>query len=143
MAASSMTINQKSVLVVDDELDILHVIKRSLEAGGDVSQVYAFTSPLLALEHFKSNYNDCALVLSDIRMPGMTGFEFIKRIKQINHTTKVLLMSAFEIDDSELSMALGSIMIDDFIQKPVSPRKLTSIIQRHIVSNVGNYNKSI
>ena len=143
MAASSMAINQKSVLVVDDEADILHVIKRSLEAGGDVSQVYAFTSPLLALEHFKLNYNDCALVLSDIRMPGMTGFELIRSIKQLNPTTKVLLMSAFEIDDSELSMALGSIMIDDFVQKPVSPRQLTSIIQRHIVSNVGNYNKSI
>jgi CheY-like chemotaxis protein len=143
MAASSMAINQKSVLVVNDELDILHVIKQSLEAGGDVSLVYVFTSPLQALEHFKLNYNDCALVLSDIRMPGMTGFEFIKRIKQINPTTKVLLMSAFEIDDSELSMALGSIMIDDFVQKPVSPRQLTSIIQRHIVSNVGNYNKSI
>ena len=138
-----MAINQKSVLVVDDEADILHVIKQSLEVEGGVSQVYAFTSPLQALEHFKLNYNDCALVLSDIRMPGMTGFEFIKRIKQINPTTKVLLMSAFEIDDSELSMALGSIMIDDFVQKPVSPRQLTSIIQRHIVSNVGNYNKSI
>jgi CheY-like chemotaxis protein len=74
-----------------------------------------------------------------MRMPGMTGFEFIKRIKQIDPTTKVLLMSAFEIDDTELSMALGSIMIDDFVQKPVSPRQLTSIIQRHIVSNVGNY----
>jgi CheY-like chemotaxis protein len=139
MAAPSMAINQKSVLVVDDELDILHVIKRSLEAGGDVSHVYAFTSPLQALEHFKLNYNDCALVLSDIRMPGMTGFELIRRIKQINPTTKVLLMSAFEINNNELLSALGSIMVDDFIQKPVSPRKLTSIIQRHIVSRVGSY----
>lgn len=69
----------------------------------------------------------------------MTGFELIRSIKQINPTTKVLLMSAFEIDDSELSMALGSIMIDDFVQKPVPPRKLTSIIQKHIVSRVGSY----
>ena len=138
-----MALDQKSVLVVDDEPDILHVIKQSLELEGGVSQVYAFTRPLLALEHFKLNYSDCAIVLSDIRMPGMTGFEFIKRIKQINPTTKALLMSAFEIDDSELSMALGSIMVDDFIQKPVSPRQLTSVIQRHILSNVGNCNTSI
>ena len=134
-----MALDQKSVLVVDDEPNILHVIKQSVEVGGGIGQVYAFTSPLSALEHFKLNYNDCALVLSDIRMPGMTGFELIRRIKQINPTTKVLLMSAFEIDDTELSMALGSIMIDDFVQKPVSPRQLTSIIQRHIVSNVGNH----
>jgi CheY-like chemotaxis protein len=72
-------------------------------------------------------------------MPGMTGFELIRRIKQIDPTTKVLLMSAFEINNNELLSALGSIMVDDFIQKPVSPRKLTSIIQRHIVSRVGSY----
>ena len=138
-----MALDQKSVLVVDDEPDILHVIKQSLEVQGGVSQVYAFTRPLSALEHFKLNYNDCALVLSDIRMPGMTGFELIIRIKQIDPTTKFLLMSAFEINNNELLSALGSIMVDDFIQKPVSPRKLTSIIQRHIVSNVGNYNTSI
>ena len=138
-----MALDQKSVLVVDDESDILHVIKQSLEVEGGFRQVYGFTRPLLALEHFKLNYNTCAIVLSDIRMPGMTGFEFIKRIKQINPTTKVLLMSAFEIDDSELTMSLGSIMIDEFVQKPVSPRKLNSIIQNHIVSNVGNYNTSI
>ena len=134
-----MAINQKSVLVVDDESDILHVIKQSLEVEGGFRQVYTFTRPLLALEHFKLNYNTCGFVLCDIRMPGMTGFEFIKRIKQINPTTKVLLMSAFEIDDSELLSALGSITIDDFVQKPVSPRQLTSIIQRHIVSKVGSY----
>lgn len=134
-----MTLDQKSVLVVDDELDILHVIKRSLEVDGGFSHVYGFTRPLLALEYFKLNYNNCAIVLSDIRMPGMTGFEFIKRIKQINPITKVLLMSAFEIDNNELSTSLGSIMIDDFVHKPVSPRQLTNIIQRHIVGKVGNY----
>jgi CheY-like chemotaxis protein len=128
-----MELDQKSVLVVDDELDILHVIKRSLEADGGVNHVYAFTSPIEALEHFKVNYNNFALVLSDIRMPGMNGFEFIGRIRQINPTIKALIMSAFEFNNNERSMALGSIIVDDFVQKPVSPRKLTSIVQRHIV----------
>jgi CheY-like chemotaxis protein len=78
-----MGLDQKYVLVVDDALDILRVIKRSLEAGGGVNHVYAFTSPIEALEHFKLNYNNFALVLSDIGMPGMTGFEFIRRVRQI------------------------------------------------------------
>ena len=56
-----MTLEQKSVLVVDDELDILHVIKRSLEVDGGFSHVYGFTRPLLALEYFKLNYNNCAI----------------------------------------------------------------------------------
>jgi len=138
-----MELDQKSVLVVDDELDILGVIKRSLEAGGGVIHVYAFTSPIEALEHFKLNYNNFALVLSDIRMPGMTGFEFIRRIRQINPTIKALLMSAFEFNNNERSSALGSIIVDDFVQKPVSPRKLTSIVQRHIVKAGSYYNTSM
>ena len=138
-----MGLDQKSVLVVDDELDILRVIKRSLEAEGGVSHVYAFTSPLEALEHFKINYNNFVLVLSDIRMPGMTGFEFIRKIRQINPTIKALLMSAFEFNNNERSSAIGSIMVDDFVQKPVSPRKLTSIVQRHIVKAGSYYNTSM
>lgn len=138
-----MELDQKSVLVVDDELDILRVIKRSLEVGGGVIHVYAFTSPIEALEHFKLNYNNFALVLSDIRMPGMNGFEFIRRIRQINPTIKALLMSAFEFNNNERSSALGSIIVDDFVQKPVSPRKLTSIVQRHIVKAGSYYNTSM
>jgi len=138
-----MELDQKSVLVVDDELDILGVIKRSLEAGGGVIHVYAFTSPIEALEHFKLNYNNFALVLSDIRMSGMNGFEFIRRIRQINPTIKALLMSAFEFNNNERSSALGSIIVDDFVQKPVSPRKLTSIVQRHIVKAGSSYNTSM
>jgi CheY-like chemotaxis protein len=56
-----MGLDQKSILVIDDELDILRVIKRSLEAGVGVSHVCVFTSPLEALEHFKLNYNNFAL----------------------------------------------------------------------------------
>ena len=138
-----MELDQKSVLVVDDELDILRVIKRSLQAGGGVIHVYAFTSPIEALEHFKLNYNNFALVLSDIRMPGMNGFEFIRRIRQINPTIKTLLMSAFEFNNNERSSALGSIIVDGFVQKPVSPRKLTSIVQRHIVKARSHYNTSM
>jgi CheY-like chemotaxis protein len=55
-----MGLDQKSILVIDDELDILRVIKRSLESGVGVSHVYVFTSPLEALEHFKLNYNNFA-----------------------------------------------------------------------------------
>jgi CheY-like chemotaxis protein len=138
-----MELDQKSVLVVDDELDILRVIKRSLETDGGVNHVYAFTSPIEALEHFKVNYNNFALVLSDIRMPGMNGFEFIGKIRQINPTIKALIMSAFEFNNNERSTALGSIIVDDFVQKPVSPRKLTSIVQRHIVKARSYYNTSM
>jgi CheY-like chemotaxis protein len=70
------------------------------------------------------------LVLSDVRMPGMPGFEFIRRVREMEPNVKILLMSAFEISDSEFSRALPpAIKIDGFVQKPVSPKELVKIIK--------------
>jgi YesN/AraC family two-component response regulator len=68
---------------------------------GDGFQVSAFTDTFMALEDFKTNCNTCSIILSDIRMPGMNGYEFVKKAKEIDKQVKVVLMSAFEIDDNE------------------------------------------
>jgi DNA-binding response OmpR family regulator len=57
----------RSILVIDDEFDIVNPIKRSLQKQG--FNAYGFTDPLLALEHFKNNSNSIDLILCDIRMP--------------------------------------------------------------------------
>jgi YesN/AraC family two-component response regulator len=63
-------------------------------------------------------------------MPGMPGFEFITKVKQINPTTKVLLMSAFEVSDMEFSRALPSnVKVDGFIQKPISSQELVKVVE--------------
>ena len=56
---------RRSILLVDDEQDIVNSVKRWLEADG--FRVYGFTNPLQALEHFQNNSNEIDLVLSDIR----------------------------------------------------------------------------
>lgn len=92
-----------------------------------------FTSTL-ALEHFRSSYNDYCLILSDVRMPGMDGFEFAKNVRNIDQKVKILLMSAFEIMDfSEISSVLPFPKIHGFIQKPISIRKLESVIEEHLL----------
>jgi PleD family two-component response regulator len=63
------------VKVVDDDYDIAELVKMALQRDG-FENVFAFTDPLLALEHFKVNREDYSLVISDIRMPGLNGFEF-------------------------------------------------------------------
>jgi CheY-like chemotaxis protein len=74
--------NDKSIVVVDDEGDIVNQIKRYLEAM-DGLKVYTFTDPFAALEHFNSDCKDHHdLVISDIRMPGMNGYEFVKQVKK-------------------------------------------------------------
>ncbi len=64
------------MLVVDDNnFDIVRLVERGLKEHG--FKVSAFTDPLLALEDFKVNGKVCSIILSDIRMPGMNGYEFV------------------------------------------------------------------
>jgi CheY-like chemotaxis protein len=122
----------KSILLLDDEVDIVSIIKHSLQGHG--FNVYAFTHPLLALEHFQLNSKNYGLVLSDIRMPSMTGFEFARKVRKISPSTKILLMSAFDIDkDLHFSKLLSSAKIDGFIQKPISSNKLIGTIEKYFV----------
>ena len=71
----------QAILVLDDEFDILTTIKSFLQKHG--FHVYAFTDPHLALEHFQINATIYCLIISDIKMPHMNGFEFIKKVKEI------------------------------------------------------------
>ena len=135
-----MPVKNGSILVLDDEFDIVNPIKQSMGKIG--LHVYAFTDPFLALEHFRINCKNYNLVISDIRMPGMSGFEFVQKIKEINPAIKVLLMSAFEINSGELSAGLGEAKIEGFIQKPISLHELNNLIQEHIHGLAYNKTKS-
>jgi CheY-like chemotaxis protein len=134
-----MALESGSILVLDDEFDIINPIKHSLQRIG--LHVYAFTDPLLALEHFRINCKDYILVVSDIRMPGMNGFEFVRKVREISPAIKVLLMSAFEINSTELSVGLGGAKIEGFIQKPISLREFNIAVQKHI-NGLKSYKKS-
>jgi DNA-binding response OmpR family regulator len=122
--------NQMMIQVVDDDFDIVNIIKLYLQKAG--LNVFGFTDPNLALEHFRINYKDYILIVSDIRMPGMNGFEFVRKVREISPTIKILLMSAFEINSTELSVGLGETKIEGFIQKPISLREMTSIVQKQL-----------
>jgi response regulator receiver domain-containing protein len=61
--------------------------------------VFGFTEPLIALEDFRINYTKYDLVICDLRMPSLNGFEFIKNIRQIKSEIKVLLMTASAVED--------------------------------------------
>jgi DNA-binding NtrC family response regulator len=115
-----------SILLVDDEQDIVNSVKRWLQADG--FNVYGFTDPLQALEHFQNNSNDIDLVLSDVRMRKLDGYELVKKIKTIRPETKVVFMSALEFNE-ELSKTLPSIKIDGFLLKTGSLENLVNAIE--------------
>jgi CheY-like chemotaxis protein len=127
--------NQHSVLIVDDEIDILLVVRRLLKEFG--FNTCCFTKPAIALEHYKTNPKTHDIVISDLQMPKMNGFEFIAKVKEINSTSKIFLMTSnFETSDTRLlflSNDLRSInsMIDEFILKPFSIKQLIILIRKH------------
>ena len=127
-------VKRKSILVLDDEFDIVNVIKLGLNKTNNL-KVYGFTDPLLALEHFKLNAAEYGLVISDIRMPKMNGYEFVREVKKIKPKVKVFLMTAFDINSQEFSKVLPDIKVNKFIKKPISIGELTTSILNHINKN--------
>jgi CheY-like chemotaxis protein len=122
--------NKKSILVIDDEPDIITIIKMALQRSGWA--VKEFTDPLLALQHFELNSTEYDMILSDIRMPSMNGFDLVRKVKTINPQVKILLMTAFEMKKSELGKVLPSVKVDDLIQKPVSMREMITVIEKSL-----------
>jgi CheY-like chemotaxis protein len=122
--------SNKIVLVLDDEFDIVALVKHSLQKRG--YHVFGFTDPLMALEHLMLNSTAYSLVISDVRMPVMNGFEFIKKVKEILPSIKVFLMSAFDINDNQYSKILLPLKVDGCIQKPISLKELIRIVQKHL-----------
>jgi DNA-binding response OmpR family regulator len=87
---------ERNILVLDDDFDLANLVKQILQKD-NFKNVFAFTDPLLALEHFRINHKDYSLIISDIRMPTMNGFEFVREARKINPKVKILLMTAFVI----------------------------------------------
>jgi YesN/AraC family two-component response regulator len=67
-------------------------------------------------------------VVSDIRMPALSGMQLARKVKEVNPNVKVVLMTAFEIKDNEFSKVFPSTHVDGFVQKPIGIRDLTDKI---------------
>lgn len=117
---------RRSILLVDDEPDIVNSVRRWLEAEG--FKVYGFTDPLQALEYFQNNSKNIDLILSDVRMRKLDGYELVKKIKTIQPQIKVVFMTALEFNE-ELSKTLPSIKIDGFLLKAGSLENLIDTIK--------------
>jgi DNA-binding NtrC family response regulator len=113
------------IAVIDDEADLAYLFKEALSQIDDVS-VFAFTDPLLALEHFKANHRNYVVVISDHRMPIMTGMELLSKIKDFNPAVMRILISAFEVKD-ELFEECNC--VDKFLQKPILMTDLINEVQ--------------
>lgn len=119
-----------SVMVVDDEPDILKVVEIALVRWG--YKVDGFTDPERALKQFKDHPSKYSLIITDVRMPTMSGVEFARNAKRIRPDIKVLVMTAFEVDQ-ELKVALPSIE-RDFLQKPFHTAEVCAAVKRCLLA---------
>ena len=116
----------QKILLVDDEADILATLKNGLEEHGFV--VDAFDDPGVALSRFKPHAYD--LLILDIRMPGMSGFQLLREIRKNDSTVKAVFLTAFDIRDSEWEKVLPSSEVGWFVTKPVRLGSLIRVVSQ-------------
>ena len=118
------------IMVVDDDEDILSIFSSILGRQGH--NVHAFSSPEIALEHFRYSPNECSLIISDVRMPGLNGFQLTRKVKELNPNVKVVLTSAFEINMPEFEKLFPRSPVDGFLEKPVTSKKLIELVDKQL-----------
>ncbi|HEX6378347.1 MAG TPA: response regulator [Nitrososphaeraceae archaeon] len=74
--------------IVDDDLDIVLLFHNALKRISGIT-IFTFTDPIMALEHFQVDEYAYVLVISDYKMPGLDGMEFLRKIKDLNTSLKL------------------------------------------------------
>jgi two-component system, OmpR family, response regulator ChvI len=130
--------SKKKILVVDDEPDITLTLLAILQEGG--YEVVSFNDPLLALQSFKPQYYD--LLILDIKMPKMNGFELYQKLKEKDSQAKVCFLTAvsefrgYEQYKKDVSPKPHERY---FVAKPISPDDLLRKINEMLANNNYNY----
>lgn len=119
----------RTILIVDDEPDISLTLSNGLKERG--YEVKTFNNPALALSDFKAGVYD--LLLLDIKMPGMTGFELYRKIKDIDSKAKVCFITAFETYYEQFKQEFIPLEnVKGFIRKPITIEDLIKFVDEMI-----------
>lgn len=119
----------KDILIVDDQYDIVDVLQIVLQKEG--FRVHGFTDPVLALDYFKTDPKKFALIITDMRMPGMNGIELVSRINEIKQDIQAILISAFERDTIDDEIKRYNVRIAEVVQKPFSLNAFAKSVKKH------------
>jgi CheY-like chemotaxis protein len=116
----------KRILLVDDDPDVTLTFKAGLDGRyyGDRKRfdVYTYNNPILVVKEFKPQFYD--LLLADIYMPHMNGFQLCEKILELDVNIRVCFMSALEVNIKALREVYPNVGFGCFIEKPVSIKYL-------------------
>jgi DNA-binding response OmpR family regulator len=124
----------KRILVVDDEPDVCFVLETVLSENGFA--VDSYQDPLLALKRFKTHLYD--LVILDIKMPEINGFELYREIKRLDKKVKVCFLTAGEMFYGPYSDIFSSLPANCFIRKPTENQELMNRINEIIAQDISH-----
>ena len=107
------------ILLVDDEKDILDLFSEYLTSNS--FNTISFDNPVKALDYFYKNPNNCSLIITDYKMPQMSGLDFINKIREKDTycKIKIILISAFMKSNLNIDDILNILKIDKIIEKPI------------------------
>ncbi len=115
---------KQQILVIDDERDLCEILRFNLTAAG--FEVHTAYSGEDALQHGITNYD---LLLLDVMMPHMSGFELAKRLKQDPDTAAVPIIFLTALNDEEDTLHGFDLGADDYIAKPFSVREVVARVK--------------
>jgi CheY-like chemotaxis protein len=125
-------ISRKRVLLVDDEPDICLIYQMVLEDAG--YQCSSYTDPVQALQEFKPYFYD--LILLDIKMPVLNGFELCKKIRAIDNTVHIIFITAAEEYYKFRHQHFPELGKINYIQKPIGNDELVQIVDRIVANSI-------
>lgn len=120
---SSTIAIMKSIVVVDDEPDLVDLFSEALSSYG--YEVSAFTDPVVALEDLKKNPNKYSLLITDFGMKKMNGCELGIKVKELNNNIQIILVTAYENID-------GNILNFEHINKPITIQILIEKVKDYL-----------
>lgn len=125
------------VSIVDNETETAQLLLDVLHTISGIN-VFKFTDPSIALEHFKTNKEDYALMISNLRLPVINGVQLLKTVKDLNPSVRTVLITEYEINNEILQEYNKNEIINSFIKKPFKHDEIISELNDQV-----SYMKSI
>lgn len=126
--------DQKYILLIEDDLELQKLISDYLKDYNYKNRV--FSEPKAALEEFKQNFNNYSIVILDLTLPNMDGFDLFKKLKEIKDIPVIISTARDDIGNKIYGFELGA---DDYLSKPYEPRELVlrieAILKRYTPSD--------
>ncbi|HWH08197.1 MAG TPA: response regulator [Candidatus Thermoplasmatota archaeon] len=128
----------RRILVVDDEEDIRVALKDLLESSLERVEVHIAEDGAAGLRHLQRARPD--LIVSDFKMPGMNGLEFLQAARAFAPETPKILITAFP--DLDLAVrAINDAHIENFLQKPLDPAMVVEKVNRILLIQAARHEK--